>query len=369
MNDNNEPAGDDALARLRERIDATDRQIAALITQRAECAKQAGEVKQASGADPRFYRPEREAEVLRAVQADNRGPLGDETMARLFREIISACRGLEQTLQVAFLGPAGTFTQQAALKHFGHAVSTRPLGAIDEVFREVESGLAHFGVVPVENSTEGVVNHTLDMFLHSPLRICGEVGLRIHHHLLGSEDSARQAPRIYSHQQSLAQCREWLDRNLPGAERQAVSSNAEAARIVAGLEPGTAAAIAGEAAAEIYGLDLIVSNIEDDPGNTTRFLVVGPQSVGPTGDDKTSLMLSARNRPGALYDLLRPLADQGVDLTRIESRPSRREMWDYVFFLDFRGHSEDPPIKRALELLKGNAGMMKVLGSYPKAVL
>ncbi len=263
------PSAQDPLMSIRARIDTLDAQIQELIAARARCAQEVAAVKRALGDNSNFYRPEREAQVLRQVIGRNHGPLTDEVVARLFREIMSACLALEEPLTIAFLGPEGTFTHAAALKHFGSGVRTTPLRAIDEVFREVEAGSADYGVVPVENSTEGVVNHTLDMFLQSPLKICGEVQLRIHHHLIGFIDDIRAIRRVYSHQQSFAQCREWLDLNLPQAQQMAVSSNAEAARL-ARAEPGCAA-IAGQCAADIYQLPVAVANIEDDPNNTTRF--------------------------------------------------------------------------------------------------
>jgi chorismate mutase/prephenate dehydratase len=280
---------------------------------------------------------------------------------------MSACLALERPLRVAYLGPEGTFTQAAAQRHFGHAINSAPLPAIDEVFREVESGAADYGVVPVENSTEGVVNHTLDMFLSSPLCICGEVELRIHHHLISQAQDWRELKRVYSHQQSLAQCREWLDRNLMGAERVPVSSNAEAVR--RSVQDTQAAAIGGQVAAEVYGLPVLVRNIEDAPDNTTRFLVIGHQAAAPSGHDKTSLLVSAPNRAGALHRLLEPVARHGLDMTRIESRPSRRGMWDYVFFVDLGGHREQPEVAAALEELEQQASLFRVLGSYPEAVL
>ena len=357
----------DRLDAIRTRIDAVDAEIQKLISERASLAQEVAQIKQAEQGDDDvvFYRPEREAQVLRKVMERNDGPLSDEEVARLFREIMSACLALEQPLSVAFLGPEGTFTQAAALKHFGHSVRTRPMAAIDEVFREVEAGSAHFGVVPVENSTEGVINHTLDMFMRSSLTICGEVELRIHHHLIGRErDNIR---KIYSHQQSLAQCREWLDAHLPEVERVAVSSNAEAVRRAA-REEGTAA-IAGETAAEIYAVPVLEAKIEDNPDNTTRFLVIGTQSVPASGDDKTSLLVSTPNRPGALYRLLSPFERNGISMSRIESRPSRLANWEYVFFIDINGHVQDEPVIKALETLKTDSPMFKVLGSYPKAVL
>ena len=355
-----------SLKDLRERIDALDVKIQELISERARLAVAVAEIKQRTG-ENNFYRPEREAEVLRNVLARNKGPLSEEAMARLFREIMSACLALESRLRIAFLGPEGTFTQEAALKHFGHAVETAPLAAIDEVFREVESGNAQFGVVPVENSTEGVINHTLDMFMVSPLKICGEVELRIHHHLLGKGNDPKAARRVLSHQQSLAQCREWLDANLPGVERVAVASNAEAARQAA-ADVGVLA-IAGDSAARLYGLKAFASNIEDNPDNTTRFLVIGTLETVPSGNDKTSLLLSSRNRPGALQRLLTPLAKNGINMTRIESRPSRETRWEYVFFIDIDGHAKERKLAKALAALEKEAAFLKLLGSYPKAVL
>ena len=358
------------LAQIRDRIDEIDRQIQDLLNARARAAQEVARIKQASDGAAVFYRPEREAQVLRMVKERNSGPLGAETMARLFREIMSECLALELPLKIGFLGPEGTFTQAAALKHFGHAVTTVPMAAISDVFQEVESGSCHYGVVPVENSSEGVVSHTLDMFLNSPLKICGEVTLRIHHNLLGKlgkNEDLGQLKVVYSHQQSLAQCRGWLDRHLPFVDRIAVGSNAEAARRAA--EAGDTAAIAGTTAAEIYGLGVLAPNIEDDPGNTTRFLVIGQQAVPPSGDDKTSLLLSTRNEAGGLHRLLEPLAEHGISMTRIESRPSRRGNWDYVFFVDIVGHRDDPEVAGALAALRRQAGMFKELGSYPKAVL
>lgn len=357
----------DKLNNIRQRIDALDEKLQALINERARLAQEVAQVKQAQGEAANFYRPEREAEVLRKVLARNPGPLPGEEMARLFREIMSACLALEQPLSVAYLGPAGTFTQAAALKHFGHSVNSVPMATIAEVFREVESGAAHYGVVPVENSTEGVINHTLDMFIKSPLTICGEVDLRVHHHLLSKESDRVALSRLYSHQQSLAQCREWLDAHLADVERVDVSSNAEAARRAA-QEPGTAA-IAGEIAAELYGLHVLEANIEDNPDNTTRFLIIGRQQTPPSGDDKTSLLVSTANKPGALYQLLEPFARNNISMTRIESRPSRMANWEYVFFIDINGHVQDPVVAQVLAALKAESALFKVLGSYPKAVL
>ena len=358
---------DDKLQQIRVRIDQLDEQIQELISQRADAARQVADIKLNAGEEAIYYRPEREAEVLTRVKERNRGPLGGEEMARLFREIMSACLALEQRLRIAFLGPEGTFTQAAALKHFGHSVDTIAMNAIPDIFREVESGACHYGVVPVENSTEGVISHTLDMFLNSPLQICGEVTLRIHHHLLSRQTELKTIRRVFSHQQSLAQCRLWLDRNLQHAEQIAVGSNAEAARLA--REDAEAAAIAGEMAAELYQLPRLVENIEDEPDNTTRFLVIGRQQARPSGRDKTTLLLSARNVAGSLHTLLEPLAQDDISMTRIESRPSRRGMWDYVFFIDIEGHREEPNVAHALKVLEKEASLFKVLGSYPIAVL
>jgi chorismate mutase/prephenate dehydratase len=357
----------ESLQALRGRIDALDRRIQMLISERARCAQRIGALKQAAGATGNLYRPEREAQVLRRVIEANQGPLSSEEMARLFREIMSACLALEEPLQIAFLGPEGTFTQAAALKHFGKSIHSIPLRAIDEVFREVEAGSADYGVVPVENSTEGVVNHTLDMFLQSPLRICGEVQMRINHHLITRATALKTVRRVYSHRQSLAQCREWLDANLPRVERVEVGSNGEAARRV--RDEPDAAAIAGQGAADIYELPTLVRNIEDEPNNTTRFLIIGTQSIAPSGDDKTALLVASLNRPGALFKLLEPLARNNVSMNRIESRPSRRGMWDYVFFIDLDGHAQDEPVATALAELREQASLFRVLGSYPKGVL
>lgn len=358
---------DEQLQQVRERINAIDAELLRLISERAACAQDVAKIKDAHGEAVQYYRPEREAEILRRIKAENPGPLDGEEVARLFREIMSACLALEKPLKVGYLGPEGTFTQAAALKHFGHSVHAQPFGAIGDIFREVEAGACDYGVVPVENSTEGVVNHTLDMFMRSPLLIAGEVTLRIHHHLLSKTVDLGAVRRVYSHQQSLAQCRGWLDRYLPNAERIAVSTNADAAKLAASTLD--AAAVASEAAAELYDLDVLAQRIEDEPGNTTRFLVIGPEDSPPSGHDKTSMLLSCRNEAGGLHRLLTPLAEQGISMTRIESRPSRQGVWDYVFFVDVCGHRQSPKVAQALEQLKRAANLCKVLGSYPEAVL
>jgi len=357
------------LAKIRDSIDSLDAEIHALLNQRARYAQLVGISKSASGKAVDFYRPEREAEVLRKALKRNTGPLRDEEIARLFREIMSACLAQQEPLKVAFLGPEGTFTQAAVIKHFGSSVRALSLSAIDEVFHEVEGGIADFGVVPIENSTEGTVNHTLDMFLTSGLKICGEVELRIHHCLMARLTDVAQIKRICAHPQALAQCRGWLDEQLPDVERVAVSSNAEGARR-ARDERGTAA-IAGRTAAEIYGLTLLATEIEDRPDNTTRFLVVGRKLLGRSGVDRTTLLLSASGTDdaGTLFRLLEPFASHRINMTRIESRPSRKRTWDYVFFVDIEGHVSDEPVAKALAELGERASLFKVLGSYPRAVL
>jgi chorismate mutase/prephenate dehydratase len=356
------------LAQVRTQIDAVDEKIHALINERAQLAQVVGASKTLAGQTAEFYKPEREAQVLRMARARNKGPLRDEEVLRLFREIMSACLAQQEPLKVAFLGPEGTFTQTAVLTHFGHSVRALPLASIDEVFHEVESANADFGVVPIENSTEGTVNHTLDRFLSSPLKICGEVELRIHQFLMGKMTSLERIVRVCSHQQSLAQCRAWLQDHLPDVERIGVASNAEAARR-ARDEDGTAA-IAGQTAAEVYNLEVLATDIEDRPDNTTRFLVLGRKLFQPSGEDRTTLLVSVSRgtAPGALFRLLEPLARHGVSMTRIESRPSRRRKWDYVFFIDLEGHCADKPVAQALAALKRRASLFRILGSYPRAL-
>jgi len=356
-----------ALQKIRKRIDEIDGQLQQLISERAQCALEVARLKNVASGSVDHYRPERESSVLLSIQQHNKGPLSNEDMVRLFREIMSVCRALQQPMSIAYLGPEGTFTQAAVFKHFGHRVITVPLGVIDEVFREVESDTVNYGVVPIENSTEGVIDHTLDMFLNSPLKICGEIEMRVHHHLMGRSDDLKKMQRVYSHQQTFAQCREWLDASLPGVERIAVNSNAEAARRAS--EDDDAVACGPAAAAEIYGLKVLTSNIEDEPNNTTRFLVIGRRIPAQSERDKTSLLLSAPNRPGALYHLLMPFSTHGISLTRIESRPSRRAMWEYVFFVDIEGHIEDSKVASAIKDLEADANLVKVLGSYPKAII
>ena len=358
---------ENSLNSLRDQIDGVDRQLLELISERAKLAQQVAQVKSELGDGSMYYRPDREASVIKRVLEHNQGPLSDEEMARLIREVMSACLALEQQLQVAFLGPSGTFTEEAAYKHFGHSIQTLATTSIDDVFREVESDNANYGVVPIENSTQGIVNSTLDMFLESELSIVGEVELRVHQHLLSNAQQMSDISVLYSHQQSLAQCKKWLETHLPGIKRVPVSSNADAAKRAAAEK--NAAAIASETAAAVYDLAIQYKNIEDSPDNTTRFLIIGKQEVGLTGDDKTTLLISARNKPGALYNLLQPLAKNNVSMTRIESRPSHCVNWEYVFFLDLEGHLKNDTIHNCIAELKAEADLLKVLGSYPRAAL
>lgn len=356
----------DALGRLRQRIDELDDRILALVNERASLAQAIGHLKNGN-----VYRPEREAQVVRRLQAANAGPLPAEAVERLFREIMSACRALEQPLSVAYLGPMGTFSEAAAIKQFGHAVEGLPKASIDEVFHAVERGEAQFGVVPVENSTEGAVSRTLDLLLSSSLKICGEVMLRVRQHLMRRADAtAGEAGLdgievVYSHAQSLAQCHEWLNQNLPQASRIRVTSNGEAARMAA--EDPSAAAVAGEIAAERYGLAIVARDIEDEPNNTTRFLVLSQEDAAPSGRDKTSLVLSTKNKPGTLLELLTPFARNGISLTKLESRPVRNGLWEYVFFIDIEGHRSDAVVQDTLAAVEPHTTLLKVLGSYPMA--
>ena len=364
-----EKTGDLDLGEIRERINAIDERIQGLINDRAKIAQQVGIAKGKLASAVDYYRPEREAEVLRKVLDRNDGPMSDEEMLRLFREIMSACLAQQEPLKIGFLGPEGTFTQTAVFKHFGHSVRALPFHTIDEVFQEVECGAADFGVVPIENSTEGSVNNTLDMFLTSPLKIAGEIELKIEQHLMGSQKGLENIERICAHEQSLAQCRGWIRENLPHIELIGMSSNAAGARR-ARDEDGTAA-IGPEVAADVYELKILVNNIEDRPDNATRFLVIGRNLLAASGADKTTLLVSTSDTAGGagvLHSLLQPLAKHGVNMTRIESRPSRRRKWDYVFFIDIEGHAEQAPLSDALADLESTASLFKVLGAYPKAI-
>lgn len=355
------------LSEVRARIDGIDRQIQELIAERAQWALQVGKAKGKLAAAVDYYRPEREAQILRRVVDRNTGPLSDEVLVRLFREVMSACLAQQEPLKVGYLGPEGTFSQQAVHKHFGHSAHGMPMATIEEVFQEVANGNADFGVVPVENSGQGTIQITLDMFLTSPLKICGEVELRVHQHLLSRSGRIEDIERIYSHPMSLAQCGGWLRANLPKVERVPVSSNAEAARRARNADD--AAAIAGESAGQVYGLKKVAGPIEDRSDNTTRFLVLGRELFPPSGHDRTSLLVFIRDRPGALYGVLEPLARRGISMNRIESRPAHGRLWQYAFFIDVAGHMDESPLKDALAEVGEHSGEVRVLGSYPVAVL
>lgn len=355
---------DEQLLPHRQAIDAIDAEILTLLNRRATHAHAIGTLK-GTGV---VYRPEREAQVLRRIKSLNQGPLPDESVARLFREVMSECLAVERPLTIAYLGPAGTFTQQAAIKHFGHAANTVGFSTVDDCMRMVEARQADYAVVPVENSTEGSVGRTLDLLVSSPLKACGEVVLRIHHNLLRSVQNQDNIRVIYAHAQALAQCRDWLAKHLPDSvERIPVSSNGEAARMAA-ADPN-AAAIAGKTAAEIYGLEFLARNIEDEPNNTTRFMVMGHQSTVPSGKDKTSLVFSTPNRAGAAVDLLKPFSEAGISMTKFESRPSRTGLWEYVFFIDIEGHADEPAIQQVLHDFTQRNVFVKIIGSYPMEVL
>lgn len=354
----------DKIKQCREQIDRIDDELLKLFNQRAALAQQIGHVK-GEGA---VLRPEREAQVLQRMKQANRGPLPDEAVAQLYTEIMSQCRALEAPITVAYLGPSGTFSETAAIKRFGQASQGEPCATIDDVFRAVESAATNYGVVPVENSSEGAVGRTLDLLLQSPLKICGEVMLTVHQCLLSHSDKLSSITTVFSHPQSLGQCQGWLNAHLPHAKRVPVASNAEAAAVLAAERDSISAAIAGRMAAEKYNVPVLAENIEDDPRNTTRFLVIGNQDVAPSGRDKTSLVMSAPNRPGAVHDLLLPLAKHGVSMTKLESRPARSGLWEYVFFVDIEGHQSDAKVAAALAELKQAAAFVKILGSYPGAL-
>lgn len=359
MTDTPEDNQREALLALRDRIDTVDDQLLALINERARLAQAVGHLKNGI-----IYKPEREAQVISRLQGANPGPLPAESVAVLFKEVMSACRALEQQLTIAYLGPEGTFSEAAAIKHFGHAVRGMPCASIDEVFRQVERGEAHYGVAPIENSTEGAVTRTFDLMLGTRLLICGEVYVRVRQNLLRRVDGLDDIRTVYSHPQSLAQCQAWLREHLPTAELVPVASNSEAARMAAHADD--AAAIAGERAAEHHNLILVARGIEDTPHNTTRFIVLSRESVSPSGRDRTSLALSISNKPGALVELLQPFAAHGINLINWNTRPARNEMWEYVFCVDVEGHVEDAALQAALAELGRRAAFIKVLGSYPR---
>ncbi|MBI1284773.1 MAG: prephenate dehydratase [Thiobacillus sp.] len=352
---------DEALKALRVRIDSIDDTILQLVSERARIAQQVGHAKKGE----KIYRPEREAQIVRRLREVNPGPLSGDVIERLIREVISACRALEQSLRIAYLGPAGTFSQQAVHKHFGHEAEALAEADIDACFHAVETGRADFAVVPVENSTEGAIARTLDLIVASPLKICSEVMLPIHQALMRKHAGMEGIQRVYGHAQSLAQCQKWLGRHLPNAERVSVVSNSDGARRAA-AEPD-AATLGSASAAELYGLSVIEARVEDEVGNTTRFLVLGKSDAAPSGRDKTSLVMGAHNQPGAVVKLLQPLAEAGISMSKLESRPARGSNWEYLFFVVCNGHREDPELAAALREIEARAAFLKVLGSYPAA--
>lgn len=356
-------ANNNDLLKFRDEIDAIDAEVLKLLSRRAECAKEIGKIKQSQANAVPFYRPEREKAVLERLMSLNTGPLPDKEIHRLFREVMSACLALEMPMDIAYLGPEGTFTQAAVLKQFGHSVNTVAMRTIPDVFKAVQSENAHFGIVPIENSTEGVVTHTLDMLLKSDLKICGEILLRIQHNLLSNEAHLDDVKVIYAHEQALAQCRNWLNRYLPHAKCKAVSSNGLAADLA--VKESGAAAIAGLMASDFYGLSVLAASIEDEANNTTRFLVIGDQALEATDSDKTSLVVSSNNHPGLLHQLLEPISRHNINMTRLESRPSKQGIWEYVFFIDIEGHHSDSDVQALLTEMQSLATLFKVLGSYP----
>ena len=353
------------LAQLRSQIDAADRELLALLNRRAALANEVGEIKRGEGSP--VFRPEREAEVIHGLQTVNPGPLKARNVASIWREIMSACRALEAPQRVAYLGPAGTFSEEAALRFFGTSIEHIRCGNFDEVFHATAAGTADFGVVPVENSTEGVVARSLDLFLNSPLHIVGETSLLVRHNLLRQSNSIEGIEVVLAHPQALAQCQDWLSTHLPDAERRAVSSNAEGARLAA-THPAWAG-IASERAGSEFGLHIVAHAIQDDAFNRTRFAVIClPQTLQApqaSGQDCVSLIVSVPNRPGAVHDLLVPLKTHGVSMTRFESRPARSGQWEYYFYVDIQGHPSQPHVAAALRDLQGLCAFYKVLGTYP----
>ena len=356
---------DPALLTLRTQIDAVDRELLALLNRRAGLAQEVGELKRREGSVA--FRPEREAQVIAGLKAANTGPLATDSVAPIWREIMSACRALETPTRVAYLGPAGTFSELAALGFFGSSIVQVPCASIDEVFRATAAGAADFGVVPVENSTEGVVARSLDLLLSTPLSIVGETSLFVRHNLLRKSATLDGITAVCAHPQALAQCHGWLAHHLPMAERRPVASNAEGARLASQDE--TLAAVASERAASEYGLHVVAPAIQDDPHNRTRFAIVTDPARQPqpqaSGHDCTSLVVSVINRPGAVHDMLVPLKAHGVSMSRFESRPARSGQWEYYFYIDLQGHPQEPHVAAALRELRAACAFFKLLGSYP----
>ena len=347
----------------RSRINNLDSQILNLLNQRAEAALEIGDLKRNAGAPA--YAPEREAEVLKRVAEASQGPLAADMVRAIWREILSACRALEAPITITFLGPLATFTHQAALQRFGESVVYRPARTFGDIFDDVERGRAQYGVVPVENSTEGAVNVTLDRLVDSDVVICGESYLDVAQNLLSRAKELREIKRVLSHPQGLAQCRRWLAEHLPDVPTEETTSTAAAAEMAAG--DATVAAIASELAGRMYGVPALRARIEDNRNNATRFLVIGRRPVGPSGRDKTSILFAMRNEPGALHAILGAISERGINLSKIESRPARQRPWEYVIFVDFEGHRDTPAVEAALADVRARSLFLKVLGSYPAA--
>jgi len=354
------------LQAIRKQIDSIDEQLQRLINQRAELALQVRNIKQNSEHPPVFYRPEREAQILQNIIARQQGPLSAEQVAAFFRPLLTSCLSLQQPIKVAYLGPEGTFSQIAAQKHFGMETNLVPAKTIENVFKEIDDGNADYGIVPIENTTTGMINITLDLLLSSSLLICGEVTLPIHMCFLSTQTDPTKIQKIYGHEQAFLQCRHWLASNYPHIQKITVNSNAAAAQRA--LEDPTSAGIAADIAAGLYSLHVLAKNIEDNKHNETRFLVLGRQKLSPSGRDKTTIIIHSPQRSGALVDLIKPFADQGINLTHITSRPSHDRQWSYVFFIDIEGHQDDLPVKQALNNLIEKSIMLNMLGSYPKAI-
>tara|TARA_B100000768_G_scaffold175584_1_gene187190 strand:- start:77 stop:1138 length:1062 start_codon:yes stop_codon:yes gene_type:complete len=348
------------LIKLRNDIDKIDSKLLDLISKRSSIAQKVGKLK----GDGVIYKPEREAQVLLRLLIENKGPLSDESITNIFKSIISNCRALEKKLSVSFLGPLGTFSEEATIRQFGESIQTIPSDSIDEVFNHVQSGIAHYGVVPVENSTEGAISRTLDLLLTKELKICGEIILPIHHFFLSKKRDLKKIKTIYAHGQSLAQCHDWLMNNVPDIKKIAVMSNAEGARLAS--KESNSAAIASSRAADLFNLNILFENIEDEQSNSTRFLVLSSEDVKPSSNDKTSIVVATKNKPGAIAELVAPFAKNKVSMTKLESRPSKIGMWEYVFFIDMEGHQENKSVKAALNIIESKASFMKILGSYPK---
>ncbi len=350
---------------IRKNIDLIDSDIVDLLNKRAKEAVNISKEKQKSDNSDNFYNAEREAQVIRKIKELNKGPLTDKEISNIYQEIMSACLSLEAPLKVSYLGPQGTYTQAATQSHFGNSILSVPKSNVEDVFYSVEQRESHYGVVPVENSTQGIVSSTLDMFMNSNLKISGEIEIPIHHNILSKSEKFSEIKKVYAHPQSFSQCRTWLEKNLPKAEKINASSNAEAA-LIASKEKSTAA-IASEIAAEIYGLGILSRSLEDSHNNSTRFLVIGDRDTEPSGADKTTIIVSTKNDSGALYNLLEPLSKHRVSMTRIESRPSRNNNWEYLFYLDLNGHIKDQSLMKASEEIKKQASLYRFLGSYPIA--